>query len=59
LLFILREIAGRYTSGGDWLWTMEKVAIGQLELLDLRGRSVDLQDYLGKYSLLIFLRHLA
>jgi hypothetical protein len=38
---------------------MEKVAIGQLELLDLRGRPVKLQDYFGKYLLLIFLRHLA
>ena len=38
---------------------MEKVAIGQLELVDLQGRPVNLQDYFQKYSLLIFLRHLA
>jgi hypothetical protein len=38
---------------------MEKVAIDQLELVNLQGRPVKLQDYFQKYSLLIFLRHLA
>jgi hypothetical protein len=37
----------------------EKVAIDQLELVNLQGRPVKLQDYLQKYSLFIFLRHLA
>jgi hypothetical protein len=38
---------------------MEKVAIDQLELVDLQGRQAKLQDYFQKYALLIFLRHLA
>jgi hypothetical protein len=38
---------------------MEKVAIDRLELVDLQGHSVNLQDYFQEYSLLIFLRHLA
>jgi hypothetical protein len=38
---------------------MEKVAVERLELMDLQGRPVQLQDYFQAYSLLIFLRHLA
>jgi hypothetical protein len=38
---------------------MEKLAIGRLELVDLEGRPVNLEDYFQEYSLLIFLRHLA
>jgi hypothetical protein len=38
---------------------MERVAIDELKLKDLRGRPVALQDCFKKYSLLIFLRHLA
>jgi hypothetical protein len=38
---------------------MEKVAIDGLELKDLQGRPVTLQDCFKEYSLLIFLRHLA
>jgi hypothetical protein len=38
---------------------MEKVAIGQLELADLQGRPVSLQNFVKEYALLIFLRHLA
>jgi hypothetical protein len=38
---------------------MEKIAIGRLELVDLQGRPVNLQNYFQEYLLLIFLRHLA
>jgi len=38
---------------------MEKVAIDRLELMDLEGRPVHLQDRFKQYALLIFLRHLA
>jgi hypothetical protein len=38
---------------------MEQVAIDDLKLKDLQGRPVSLQDCFKKYSLLIFLRHLA
>jgi hypothetical protein len=38
---------------------MEKVALERLELVDLQGRPVNLQNYFQDYSLLIFLRHLA
>jgi hypothetical protein len=38
---------------------MEKVAIHQLELVDLQGGPVKLQAYFNNYALLIFLRHLA
>jgi hypothetical protein len=38
---------------------MEKLAIGRLELVNLQGRPVNLQDYFQEHSVLIFLRHLA
>jgi len=38
---------------------MEKIALEQLSLLDLRGNTVNLLECFGRYVLLIFLRHLA
>jgi hypothetical protein len=38
---------------------MEKVALDQLPLLDLRGNVVNLGECFQRYALLIFLRHLA
>jgi hypothetical protein len=38
---------------------MEKVALAELRLLDLRGDPVRLRNYFQEYLLLIFLRHLA
>jgi hypothetical protein len=37
----------------------EKIALGQLPLLDLRGNAVKLTEVFHCYALLIFLRHLA
>jgi hypothetical protein len=38
---------------------MEKVALDELRLLDLRGNSVKLGNFFQERLLLIFLRHLA
>jgi hypothetical protein len=38
---------------------MEKVALDELRLLDLRGNPVTLRNYFQERLLLIFLRHLA
>jgi hypothetical protein len=38
---------------------VERVAIDQLPLLDVRGKPVRLSEYVRQYLLLIFLRHLA
>jgi hypothetical protein len=38
---------------------MEKLALDQLPLLDLRGEPIDLREHFQHYLLLIFLRHLA
>jgi hypothetical protein len=38
---------------------MEKLAVDELRLVDLRGKPVKLSECFEKYVLLIFLRHLA
>jgi hypothetical protein len=38
---------------------MEKIALDELRLLDLRGNLVTLRNYFQERLLLIFLRHLA
>jgi hypothetical protein len=38
---------------------MEKIALDELRLLDLRGNLVTLRNYVQERLLLIFLRHLA